>query len=161
MDYGIQWRQTSPRWGLGMAIRNLGNQVRSYRTASDEQSNPLNYQPLNTSIQIGGHWNMAYPRGMSWALDWEMQRYAPMNLHLAWLYTPNLWLELRAGIQRSLPEMAYTFKMFFPKAEQVSGNWNRFNSGVGIRLEQWDLDYALSLLYGPDLRHQIGLRYRF
>lgn len=154
MDWGLRLRNNSPRWGAGLAVLNLGNQFRAYT------ENGVNYLPLNTIIQVGGHLNLVVPRGTTWMLDLRLERYGPTSVHTAVDYTINPWLTVHAGLQRSIPEIMYLLNMFFTEAEAVGGHWDMLNLGAEVHTDKWTLNYGMAwLTENQGLRHQISLGY--
>ena len=154
MDWGLRLRNDSPRWGAGIAVLNLGNQFRAYTEKG------VNYLPLNSIIQLGGHLNLIVPRGATLMLDLRLERYGPISIHTALDYVVNPWLTLHGGLQRSIPELMYTLDMFFTEAELAVGHWDLINAGCTIQAEKWTLNYALAwLTENQGMRHQISLGY--
>lgn len=154
-DWGLVWRSPSPRYGFGLAVLDLGRQFRAY---TEDGVDDL---ALNTRVRASTHYRPAAVRGLTFLLDAELPRYVQPSAHLGLEYSPISWLQLRGGLQRTLPSMRNTVNQIFSgnaSDEDAADTWNLGSLGFGVHWQRYTLDYSILILRdGVGQFHKLGL----
>lgn len=157
-DWGLIWNSPSPRYGVALAARHVGTQIRPFIKGG------TTHYPLSSNLTLSGFLRPANLPRLVLLSELDAPRYSPVVAKLGGEYIVGQSIFLRGGIQRNVIDVTRQVKSFFQSTTvpNETGSHRLFSLGAGYTLPWLSVDYSYSHLFeGMGSEHRLGLRSGF